>query len=62
MASQFNDMEFWLETGCVRQEYLDRVLGPQNIMIVPGLLPPRFLTEEDLQGMDCPYPPEEGYE
>lgn len=34
-------MQIWLETGCVPQEYLDKVLGDQSV-VVTASEPPQF--------------------
>ncbi len=30
---EINEMEFWIKTGCVHDEYLKKVLGDQSIGI-----------------------------
>lgn len=50
-------MEFWLRTGCVTDEYMERVCGPAcgSVTIGPARL---ILDERDLAHIPCPFGPE----
>jgi hypothetical protein len=55
--------ELWESTGTVELDYLRSVLGNPTETVSPQVLPKvRILTKEDLLKMECPYPPETGYD
>ena len=51
----------WATNGTVDQQYILKTLGDPAVTFVPQMIPVRVLSADDLQGMDCPFPPEPGY-
>jgi len=54
--------ELWETNRTVEITYVREVLGDPAMTVAPGLLPVRVLTKTEIRTMDCPYPPEPGYE
>jgi hypothetical protein len=54
--------ESWLSKGTVDVSYVLAVLGDPAKTVIPNVAPTRILDKDQVRQMDCPFPPEPGYE
>lgn len=54
--------QMWETNRTVEITYVRQVLGDPAMTVAPGLLPVRILTKAEIRRIECPYPPEPGYE
>lgn len=58
--SAADEMRLWLATGCVTDDYMQKVLGDQSVTVSTDGKTRwvRILTKSDIGEMKCPFPPE----